>query len=67
MAVTVEDILARRTRALFLDAAAAVECAPVVARLMANELNQSGEWEQQQVVLFHRLAEGYLGDAGQTS
>jgi hypothetical protein len=34
---------------------------------MANELNQSGEWEQQQVVLFHRLAEGYLGDAGQTS
>ena len=67
MAVTVEDILARRTRALFLDAAAAVECAPVVARLMANELNQSGEWEQQQVQLFRRLAEGYLGDAGQTS
>jgi glycerol-3-phosphate dehydrogenase len=63
MAVTVEDVLARRTRALFLDAAAAVECAPVVARLMAAELNQSAEWEQQQVQLFRRLVEGYLGAA----
>jgi glycerol-3-phosphate dehydrogenase len=63
MAVTVEDVLARRTRALFLDAAAAVECAPQVAQLMACELNQSAEWEQQQVVMFCRLAEGYLGAA----
>ena len=61
MAVTVEDVLARRTRALFLDAAAAVECAPVVARLMAGELNQSAEWEQRQVTQFRTLAEGYLG------
>ena len=60
MAVTVEDVLARRTRALFLDAAAAVECATIVARLMADELNESAEWEQKQVVLFRRLAEGYL-------
>ncbi|MFO0998927.1 MAG: glycerol-3-phosphate dehydrogenase/oxidase [Planctomycetaceae bacterium] len=67
MAVTVEDVLARRTRALFLDAAAAVECAPTVAQLMAKELTQSSEWERQQVVLFQRLAEGYLGGAAQTS
>jgi glycerol-3-phosphate dehydrogenase len=67
MAVTVEDVLARRTRALFLDAAAAVECAPEVARLMAGELNLSAEWEQQQVLMFQRLAEGYLGGTGQTS
>jgi glycerol-3-phosphate dehydrogenase len=65
MAVTVEDILARRTRALFLDAAAAIECAPVVARLLAGELNHSTEWEQQQVQLFRKLAEGYLGGVGQ--
>jgi glycerol-3-phosphate dehydrogenase len=65
MAVTVEDVLARRTRALFLDAAAAVECAPEVARLMAGELNQPAEWEQQQLQLFCRLAEGYLGGAVQ--
>lgn len=64
MAVTVEDVLARRTRALFLDAAAAVECAPTVARFMARELNQSAEWEQQQVLLFRKLADGYLGRAG---
>jgi glycerol-3-phosphate dehydrogenase len=63
MAVTVEDVLARRTRALFLDAAAAVECAPVVGRLLAGELNHSTEWEQQQVQLFRTLAEGYLGAA----
>jgi glycerol-3-phosphate dehydrogenase len=65
MAVTVEDVLARRTRALFLDAAAAVECAPAVARLMADELNRSAEWEQQQVVMFCRLSEGYLVGLGQ--
>ena len=67
MALTVEDILARRTRALFLDAAAAVECAPDVARLLASELNQSAEWEHQQVQMFRKLAEGYLGGLGQTS
>ena len=38
MARTVEDVLARRTRALFLNAPAAVEMAPEVARLMAAEL-----------------------------
>jgi glycerol-3-phosphate dehydrogenase len=67
MAVTVEDVLARRTRALFLDVAAAVECAPAVAALMADELNQSAEWEQQQVKMFCKLAECYPGRAGQTS
>jgi glycerol-3-phosphate dehydrogenase len=67
MAVTVEDVLARRTRALFLDAAAAIECSPQVAHLMAGELNQSAEWEQQQVLQFQRLAEGYVGGLGQAS
>ena len=38
MARTVEDVLARRTRALFLDARAAMEAAPAVARLLAKEL-----------------------------
>ena len=42
MARTVEDVLARRTRALFLNARAALEMAPVVADLMALEL----EWDQ---------------------
>ena len=37
MARTVEDVLARHTRALFLNARAAVEMAPQVAALMARE------------------------------
>jgi glycerol-3-phosphate dehydrogenase len=57
---TVEDVLARRTRALILDAAASMEMAPRVARLMANELNQDAEWQRRQVTDFRALAHGYL-------
>lgn len=59
MARTVEDVLARRTRALFLDARAAEEAAPEVARLMRGELNQSPEWEAEQVTAFRSLAARY--------
>ena len=45
MARTVDDVVARRTRALFLDAEASVEIAPQVARLLARELGRSPEWE----------------------
>jgi glycerol-3-phosphate dehydrogenase len=38
MAMTVEDVLARRLRLLFLDGRAAIEVAPQVATLMAQEL-----------------------------
>src|SRR5581483_1699215 len=38
MARTIEDVLARRTRSLFLDAAASLAVAPRVARLLATEL-----------------------------
>jgi glycerol-3-phosphate dehydrogenase len=60
MARTVEDVLARRTRALFLDARAAVEMAPAVARLMAAELKKNDEWEREQIVSFGRIAKGYM-------
>jgi len=56
MAVTVEDVLARRTRLLFLDAAAAVEAAPVVASVMMHELKQNEDWQQQQIHSFNQLA-----------
>ncbi len=60
MAVTLEDVLARRTRSLFLDAAASINAAPRVARQMA-ELRGSGEdWAESQVVEFSRLARNYL-------
>ena len=59
MARTVEDVLARRCRALFLDAVAARRMAPAVARLMAAELNRGDEWVEEQVTAFAALAEGY--------
>lgn len=66
MALTVEDILARRTRSLLLDATAAREAAPVVARLAAQELGRDASWEAGQVATFRTLAAGYL-PPGQTS
>ncbi len=60
MALTVEDILARRFRILFLDARAAVDMAPVVARIMAQEMGKDIEWEKSQIVDFTELAQNYL-------
>ena len=60
MARQVEDVFARRTRALFLDARASIEAAPLTAHLMARELNQSTDWERDQVTDFRKLAENYL-------
>jgi glycerol-3-phosphate dehydrogenase len=59
MARRLEDVLARRTRALFLDARASVEAAPAAARLMARELGKDAEWEREQVVAYSKLAEQY--------
>ncbi|WBA43836.1 FAD-dependent oxidoreductase [Hymenobacter canadensis] len=60
MARTVADVLARRLRLLFLDAAAAEAAAPAVAQLLATELGHSEVWEQQQIAEFRELAAGYL-------
>lgn len=60
MARTVEDVLARRTRALFLDAWASIEAAPVTASLLASELERSEEWAQNQIASFQKLAQGYI-------
>ncbi|QOX79642.1 glycerol-3-phosphate dehydrogenase/oxidase [Trichlorobacter lovleyi] len=57
---TVEDILARRTRALLLDARASISAAPQVAALMASELGQDQAWQETQVTAFTELASGYL-------
>jgi len=57
---TLEDILARRTRALLLDARAAIESAPVAAAVLARELGRDKAWEAWQVEEFTGLAQGYL-------
>jgi glycerol-3-phosphate dehydrogenase len=60
MARSVEDVLARRMRALFLNARAALEMAPVVADLMAPELGWSDSAKQQQLALFRVVAANYV-------
>ncbi len=60
MARTVEDVLARRTRALFLHARAAIDMAPRVADLLARELGRDEAWRTAQIDAFRALARGYL-------
>ena len=60
MARTVEDVLARRSRVLFLNASLAEKLAPVVAELMAVELKQDQNWVAQQVESFNALTAQYL-------
>ncbi len=60
MARTVEDVLARRTRALFLNARAAMEMAERVAELMAPELGCDAAWARKQVESFREVAASYL-------
>jgi glycerol-3-phosphate dehydrogenase len=60
MARTVEDVLARRTRALLLDARASIEAAPIVAEIMAIELGPDEKWKERQIKEYTSLASGYL-------
>jgi glycerol-3-phosphate dehydrogenase len=62
MARTVEDVLARRARALFLNARAAIEMAPRAAEFLARELGRDEAWREAQVRAFRELAAGYLVD-----
>jgi glycerol-3-phosphate dehydrogenase len=57
---TVDDVLARRTRALHLNARGAIEMAPVVARLVAAELAQDVKWQRRQVEQFCEVARSYI-------
>ena len=60
MAISVEDILARRTRLLFLDAKAAMVSAPLVAKIMATEMGKNDVWIFDQINQFNTLAKQYL-------
>ena len=63
LCMTVEDALSRRTRGLLLDAQAAIDAAPLVAALLAEELGRDSAWQDQQVEEFRELAKGYLAQA----
>jgi glycerol-3-phosphate dehydrogenase len=57
---TLEDLLARRTRALFLNTSTAVQIAPIAVRLLAKELRKEEAWESDQLRQFTSLAQTYM-------
>jgi len=60
MARTIEDVLARRMRALFLDARTSVEMAEPVAELMAKEMHKKFSWTKEQISSFKEIAQAYI-------
>lgn len=60
MAITIDDILARRTRALLLNAKASVEMAPEVGNLIASELGYDTDWVAQEVKEYEAIAQNYI-------
>lgn len=60
LAQTVEDVLSRRVRILFLDAKAAITAAPEVARILAQELGKDENWQKNQVENFEKVAKNYI-------
>jgi glycerol-3-phosphate dehydrogenase len=60
MARTIDDVLARRVRLLFLDARAAIASCEKVAQLLAKELGHDEIWTQNQIAEFTTIANGFL-------
>ena len=60
MARTVDDVLARRSRSLLLDAGAALAIAPQVAKIITAELGRDETWCDQQARDFASIAKHYL-------
>jgi glycerol-3-phosphate dehydrogenase len=60
MARTIDDFISRRTRMLLLDAKAAKETAPVVAKIMAKEMNKNQNWIDEQILTFNSIADNYI-------
>ena len=60
MARKVEDFLARRDRAILLDAKASEEAAPEVARIMAEELNENESWIEKEIMDYRELVKKYI-------
>jgi len=62
MARTVEDVLARRSRWLFLDSRRSIQAAPDVAAVLADELGRDEQWQADQIKSFTATAQYFLTD-----
>ena len=60
MARSLEDVLARRTRALQLDALECIRIAASTAEIMSAEMGLDRNWQDRQIEEFTKLAKGYL-------
>jgi len=60
MPLGIEDVLARRTRSLLLNARASAEIAPEVAELMAVEFGYDQKWKSEQVDAYRALVKNYI-------
>ncbi len=60
MARTLDDVLARRVRLLFIDAREALRVAPEVAKVMALELDMPESWIDEQIAEFTSIAKNYI-------
>lgn len=60
MACTLEDVLARRIRLLFLDVNVALQVAPKVCAIIQQTLGHDDAWYRQQLDDFGALAKNYL-------
>jgi len=60
MAMTIEDVLARRSRALFLNAKAALAIAPMVAQIIAEERDKDQNWIAKEIEQFTAITQNYI-------
>ncbi|WP_280743937.1 MULTISPECIES: glycerol-3-phosphate dehydrogenase/oxidase [unclassified Parabacteroides] len=60
MVCTLEDVLARRLRILFMDARAALEIAPQVAEILMAEQGKDPAWKDAQLTAFKQLVSNYI-------
>lgn len=60
MAMHLEDMLSRRMRILILDAKAAIEMAPKVVQIMAQEMGKDKSWEESELTDFNKIAKKYI-------
>jgi len=60
MPMTIEDMLARRTRALFKNAGASLEIATEVAAIMAREFGYDAKWQDEQIESYNQLVKNYI-------
>jgi glycerol-3-phosphate dehydrogenase len=59
MAITLEDVLARRTRCLFLNSVETEKIAPKVAEIMRSFLEEDNNWLENQLLLFNKIIKNY--------